>query len=76
MMLKKIVFVRNSLAGSRSVLLFQGTYNSGRDLEIPAGVDMVVKFSGGGAAAATVTDVYDKATCYRDNNTFSYGNNC
>ena len=57
---EKIVFVRNSLAGSRSVLLFQGTYNSGRDLEIPAGVDMVVKFSGGGAAAATVTDVYTK----------------
>ena len=57
---EKIVFVRNSLAGSRSVLLFQGTYNSGRDLEIPAGVDMVVKFSGGGASAATVTDVYTK----------------
>ena len=57
---EKIVFVRNSLAGSQSVLLFQGTYNSGRDLEIPAGVDMVVKFSGGGASAATVTDVYTK----------------
>jgi hypothetical protein len=57
---EKIVFVRNSLAGSRSVLLFQGTYNAGRDLEIPAGVDMVVKFSGGGANAATVTDVYTK----------------
>ena len=57
---EKIVFVRNSLAGSRSILLFQGTYNSGRDLEIPAGVDMVVKFDGGGASAATVTDVYTK----------------
>ena len=56
---EKIVFVRNSLAGSRSVLLFQGTYNSGRDLEIPAGVDMVVKFDGGGASAANVTDVYN-----------------
>ena len=57
---EKIVFVRNSLASSRSILLFQGTYNSGRDLEIPAGVDMVVKFDGGGASAATVTDVYTK----------------
>jgi cytoskeletal protein CcmA (bactofilin family) len=55
---EKIVFVRNSLAGSQSVILFQGTYNSGRDLEISAGVDMVVKFDGGGASAATVTDVY------------------
>ena len=55
---EKIVFVRNSLAGSRSVLLFQGTYNSGRDLEVPAGMDMVVKFDGGGASAATVTNVY------------------
>ena len=56
---EKIVFVRNSLAGSRTVLLFQGTYNSGRDLEVPAGVDMVVKFDGGGASAATVTNVYN-----------------
>ena len=57
---EKIVFVRNSLASSRSILLFQGTYNSGRDLEVPAGVDMVVKFDGGGASAATVTDVFTK----------------
>jgi hypothetical protein len=57
---EKIVFVRNSLASSRSVILFQGTYNSARDLEVPAGVDMVVKFDGGGASAATVTDVYTK----------------
>jgi cytoskeletal protein CcmA (bactofilin family) len=56
---EKIVFVRNSLAGGQSVLLFQGTYNSGRDLEISAGVDMVVKFDGGGASAANVTDVYN-----------------
>lgn len=57
---KKIVFVRNSLASSQSVILFQGTYNSARDLEVPAGVDMVVKFDGGGASAATVTDVFTK----------------
>ena len=57
---EKIVFIRNSLASSRSVLLFQGTYSASRDLEIPAGVDMVVKFDGGGASSATVTDVFTK----------------
>jgi len=56
---EKIVFIRNSLSGSRSILIFQGTYDAGRDLEIPAGVDMVVKFSGGGATATT-TDVFTK----------------
>ena len=57
---EKILFIRNSLAGSQSVLLFQGTYDAARDLEVPAGVDMVVKFDGAGAASATVTDVYTK----------------
>jgi len=57
---EKILFIRNSLAGSQSILLFQGTYDAARDLEVPAGVDMVVKFDGGGASAATVTDVYTK----------------
>ena len=56
---EKIVFIRNSLSGSRSVILFQGTYDAGRDLEVPAGVDMVVKFSGGGATATT-TDVFTR----------------
>jgi len=56
---EKIVFIRNSLSGSRSVILFQGTYDAARDLEVPAGVDMVVKFSGGGATA-TVTDVFTR----------------
>jgi len=56
---EKILFIRNSLAGSQSVLLFQGTYNASNDLEIPAGVDMVVKFDGAGSSA-TVTDVFTK----------------
>jgi hypothetical protein len=56
---EKILFIRNSLAGSQSVLLFQGTYNASNDIEIPAGVDMVVKFDGAGASA-TVTDVFTK----------------
>jgi len=56
---EKIVLVRNSLSGSRSVILFQGTYDAGRDVEVPAGVDMLVKFSGGGATATT-TNVFQR----------------
>ena len=57
---EKILFIRNSLGGNQSILLFQGTYDAARDLEVPAGVDMVVKFDGTGASTATVTDVYTK----------------
>jgi len=55
---EKIVFVRNSLSGSRSILVFQGTYNASNDFEIPNGKDVVIKFDGGGATA-TVTQVFD-----------------
>ena len=54
---EKICFIRNSLAGSRSVFIFQGTYDAARDLEIAAGTDVLVKFSGGGSTA-TVINVY------------------
>ena len=54
---EKICFIRNSLAGSRSVILFQGTYNASNDIEIVAGTDVVVKFNGGGTGA-TVVNVY------------------
>jgi hypothetical protein len=54
---EKIVFMRNSLSGSRSILVFQGTYNAANDFEIPAGKDVVLKFDGAGAAA-TVTPVF------------------
>ena len=55
---EKICFIRNSLSGSRSVIMFQGTYNAGRDIEIAAGTDVVVKFDGGGTTA-TVVNVYN-----------------
>ena len=55
---EKVVHIRNSLSGSRSILIFQGTYNTGRDFEIGNGKDVLLKFSGGGASSATVTDVY------------------
>jgi hypothetical protein len=54
---EKICFIRNSLTASRSVFLFQGTYNASNDLEIAAGTDVVVKFNGGGTGA-TVVNVY------------------
>ena len=54
---EKILFLRNSLSGSRSILVFQGTYNAANDFEVPAGKDVVIRFDGGGAGA-TVTDVF------------------
>ncbi len=39
---EKIIYVRNSLSGSRSILLFQGTYNASNDYEIPAGTTAIV----------------------------------
>lgn len=55
---EKVVFMRNSLSGSRSVIVFQGTYNASNDFEIPAGADVVLKFDGAGGGA-TVTNVFD-----------------
>ena len=54
---EKIVHIRNSLSGSRSILIFQGTYNASNDFEIPAGKDVVLKFNGAGTGA-TVTQVF------------------
>ena len=51
---EKICFIRNSLAGSQSVILFQGTYNASNDIEIAAGTDVVVKFDGAGSGATVV----------------------
>ena len=55
---EKIVHMRNSLSGGRSVIVFQGTYNASNDFEIPNGKDVVLKFDGGGASA-TVTQVFE-----------------
>ena len=53
---EKVVIVRNSLSGSRSLILFQGTYNASNDIEVPNGVEMILKFDGAGVGA-TVTNV-------------------
>jgi hypothetical protein len=48
---KKIIFVRNSLSGSRNLILFQGTYSASNDFVLAAGKDAIVKFDGGGSGA-------------------------
>jgi len=58
---KKIMFVRNSLSGSRNLILFQGTYNASNDFVLPAGKDVIVKFDGAGAGAVVSTVLEDFA---------------
>jgi hypothetical protein len=58
---EKVVFLRNSLTGGRSVIVFQGTYNASNDFEIPNGADVVLKFDGAGVSA-TVTQVFQDLT--------------
>lgn len=59
--MKKICYVKNSLQGSQTLVLFQGTYDSGRDLEIPNGSTALVRFDGGGATAV-VTNIFENET--------------
>lgn len=56
---EKIVHIRNSLSGSRSLVVFQGTYNASNDFLITNGADVLLKFNGAGASA-TATDVNNK----------------
>jgi len=57
---EKIIYVRNNLSGSRSILLFQGTYNASNDYEVPAGTTAVVYFDGGGSGAVAA-NVFNNA---------------
>ena len=59
--MKKICYVKNSLQGGQTLVLFQGTYDSGRDLEIPNGSTALVRFDGGGATAV-VTNIFENET--------------
>jgi len=54
---EKIVHVYNNLSGSRDLYLFQGTYSASRDYVLGPGRTRLLKFSGGGAASSTVTEV-------------------
>ncbi|MEL0014919.1 MAG: hypothetical protein VW715_06870 [Rhodospirillales bacterium] len=57
---EKIIYVRNNLAGSRSILLFQGTYSASNDYEVPAGTTAVVFFNGAGTGAVAA-NVFNNA---------------
>jgi cytoskeletal protein CcmA (bactofilin family) len=57
---EKIIYIRNSLSGSRSVILFQGTYNASNDYEVPAGTTAIVYFDGAGAGAVAA-NVFNNA---------------
>ena len=58
---KKILFVRNSLSGSRNLILFQGTYNASNDFVLAAGKDAIVKFDGAGTGAVASALLSDLA---------------
>jgi hypothetical protein len=54
-------FIKNSLAGGRTITLFQGTFDAARDYVIPNGNDVIVRCTGGGATSYVynlVDDLY------------------
>jgi hypothetical protein len=57
---EKIVYIRNSLSGDRSILLFQGTYSASNDYEVPAGKTAVIFFDGAGSGAVAA-NVFNNA---------------
>lgn len=57
---EKIIYVRNDLSGSRSIILFQGTYSASNDYEVPAGTTAVVYFNGAGSGAVAA-NVFNNA---------------
>jgi hypothetical protein len=57
---EKIIYIRNALAGSRSIILFQGTYNASNDYEVPAGTTAVIYFDGAGSGAVAA-NVFNNA---------------
>ena len=57
---EKIIYIRNDLAGSRSIILFQGTYNASNDYEVPAGTTAIIYFDGAGSGAVAA-NVFNNA---------------
>ena len=54
---ERIIFIKNNLSGSQDLILFQGTYDAGRDLIISAGSMTIVSFDGQGASSSTALAV-------------------
>jgi len=57
---KRTITFKNSLTNDRSLVIYQGEYNSGRAYIVPNGYDATLVFSGGESTAATVTALLDK----------------
>ena len=57
---EKIIFIRNALTASRSILVFQGTYSASNDYEIPNGTTGVLYFNGAGSGAVAA-NVFNNA---------------
>ena len=51
---ERYLWIENGLSGSRSILLFQGTYNASNDIEIPNGKTKLVRSDGAGSGAVVV----------------------
>jgi hypothetical protein len=49
-----------ALSGSRSIIMFQGTYNASNDYELPAGTTAVIYFDGAGSGAVAA-NVFNNA---------------
>lgn len=47
---EKVIHIQNST--NQTLFLFQGTYNAGRDYQLPAGRNAVIRFTGAGASAS------------------------
>lgn len=48
---QKVSFFRNSLSGSRDIVIFQGTYDAARAFTIANGKDALLKFAGTGSTS-------------------------
>lgn len=58
---EKVCIIKNSLSGSQNALVFQGTYDAARDLQIDNGDTVIVKFPGSGGSS-TVTSILPVAS--------------
>ena len=63
---EKIAIIKNSLSGSQNALVFQGTYDAARDLQIDNGTTVIVMFPGTGSTT-TVTEVLLKGASVTGN---------
>ena len=64
---EKIAIIKNSLAGSQSLVLIQGTYDAANVLTLANGKTVVAKFDGGGTGATVVNALGDLAIDAVDN---------